>query len=181
MPTAQAISRKPRGDRRVLRIRLPGPTHSELARAASAADVSPEQLAAVWISEKVIQFAASHLRVAQQEAPSRDPRPANRVGSSARNVRKDNARRPHAAGGLHEEIAAVLAQRSEPMTVAEIAAEIRRRGKYRAPRTKRPISADMVSRRVSNPNYRSLFERSGRMLTLAPQEPLPTVPASSKE
>jgi repressor of nif and glnA expression len=82
---------------------------------------------------------------------------------------------PAHQGTLHEEIREILAERREPMSVAQIAEEIGKRGRYQSPRAGRPISAAMVSRRVSNPNYRRLFRRNGRKITLGPGTSAPKV------
>jgi hypothetical protein len=65
---------------------------------------------------------------------------------------------------LHEEILAVLNERQTPMTVAQIAEAIRRRDLYQPPRSGRPVSPQLISSRLSNPNYRSLFQRTGRLI-----------------
>jgi hypothetical protein len=67
---------------------------------------------------------------------------------------------------LHEEIAAVIAERG-PLTAAEIAGAIGERGRYRAPRSARPLDAATVNSRVSNPAYRARFRRDGGRIGLA--------------
>ncbi|MDQ3879833.1 MAG: hypothetical protein M3295_01975, partial [Chloroflexota bacterium] len=68
---------------------------------------------------------------------------------------------------LHEEIVAVLQANGGPMSAGEIAQAIRERGQFRAPRSNEEVNGAMVSGRVSNPHYRSLFVREGRKIGLA--------------
>lgn len=68
---------------------------------------------------------------------------------------------------LHEEIVTVLREHGSPMSAGEIAQAIRERGLYRAPRSDEQVNGAMVSGRVSNPHYRSLFTRQGRRIGLA--------------
>jgi hypothetical protein len=64
---------------------------------------------------------------------------------------------------LHEEIAAVIAERG-PQTAAELASAIAERGRYQAPRSAKPLDAATVNARVSNPTYRGRFvRREGRI------------------
>lgn len=67
---------------------------------------------------------------------------------------------------LHDEIAAVLAERG-PMSAADLATTITERAIYAPPRSGKPLDATAVSVRVSNPRYRSRFTRSGGMIGLA--------------
>lgn len=158
-----AARRRPRATvrRRQLRISLASSDFSELNQFAEAAGVTAEQAASVWTTEKIGEIAASRaLRgFASAEAGTDEgKRPSKRHAKSGSTS---------AAGPLHEEIVAVLASSSTPMTVSEIAAEIRRRGQYFGPRTGQPVSPEVVGRRVSNPHYRPLFVRRGRLLALA--------------
>ncbi len=64
---------------------------------------------------------------------------------------------------LHDEIAAVIAERG-PLSASEIATTVRERNRYRAPRSDRPIDAATINSRVSNPHYRHRFvRREGRI------------------
>lgn len=137
--------------RRVLKFAIDAADFAELEGIAASAGVPPAQVAAVWIVERVRR---STSRLATDAVSQAERKPAPRA-----------SRRQ--AGALHEEIASVLSENGAPMTVAEIAAEIRRRGRYTAPRTGRPITTELVSTRVANPHYRKLFARTGRLLTLA--------------
>jgi hypothetical protein len=137
--------------RRVLKFAIDATDFVELEGIAAAAGLTPAQVAALWIVERVRR---STSRVASDAASHAERRPAP-------------ARARRQAGALHEEIASVLSDNGAPMTVAEIAAEIRRRGRYTAPRSGRPITTELVSTRVANPHYRKLFARSGRLLSLA--------------
>jgi hypothetical protein len=67
---------------------------------------------------------------------------------------------------LHEEIAAVIAERG-PQTAAELAAAIAERGLYQPPRSAKPLDAAAVNARVSNPTYRSRFVRREHRIGLA--------------
>jgi hypothetical protein len=67
---------------------------------------------------------------------------------------------------LHEEIAAVLAERG-PMSAGELATAVTERGIYAPPRSGKPLDATAVSVRVSNPRYRSRFTRSEGKIGLA--------------
>jgi hypothetical protein len=154
-------ARRP-GRRRALRLELDPTTYAELTRAADRVGLTPEQLAVVWLVDRLDEVGTRRRLLEAEERT--EPAAASVRGSG-------NGRRASAAKStaLHEEIATVLGEHGKPMTVAEIAGEIRRRGNYLAPRAKRPITPGMVSRRVSNPHYRSMFERSGRTLSLADQ------------
>jgi hypothetical protein len=67
---------------------------------------------------------------------------------------------------LHDEIIAVISEKG-PATASEIADAIRDRGRYRAPRSSRPLDAAMVNGRISNPVYRARFVRLGHRIGLA--------------
>jgi len=76
------------------------------------------------------------------------------------------ARSKNPAVPLHEEIAAVLAERG-PLTAAELATAVTERGIYAPPRSGKPLDATAVSVRVSNPRYRSRFTRAEGKIGLA--------------
>jgi hypothetical protein len=87
------------------------------------------------------------------------------------------ARRGRARGGarrapaqkrvaLHDEIIAVIRERG-PVTAAELAAAVKERGRYYAPRSAHPLDAAIVNSRVSNPVYRSRFKRHEGRIGLA--------------
>jgi len=67
---------------------------------------------------------------------------------------------------LHDEIAAVITELG-PQTAAELATAIAARGRYHAPRSKKPLDAAQVNARVSNPTYRSRFVRREHRIGLA--------------
>lgn len=67
---------------------------------------------------------------------------------------------------LHDEMIEVLRERG-PMTAAELAGAVAERGRYRPPRSTKPLDAAMVSQRVSNPTYRSRFVRNQGRIGLA--------------
>jgi hypothetical protein len=85
-------------------------------------------------------------------------------------VRRTRRRRTAATPGeriaLHDEIIAVIRERGA-MTAAQLAAAIKERGRYQAPRSARPLDAAIVNSRVSNPVYRSRFRREGGRIGLA--------------
>lgn len=158
-----AMSRKP-GRRRVLRVSLDPTDFASLRQFAESAGVTPDQLGAVWLLERVRQVRRSAAR-SEQVAGGDDDATRSRDGGTGRRAAGIRPRRRGAA--LHDEIVAVLKASGAPMTVADIATQIRRRGTYTAPRTGKPITTESVSTRVANPQYRSLFARDGRLLTLA--------------
>jgi hypothetical protein len=67
---------------------------------------------------------------------------------------------------LHDEIAAVLAERG-PLSAADLATAVSDRGNYAPPRSAKPLDATAVSVRVSNPRYRSRFTRADGKIGLA--------------
>jgi hypothetical protein len=67
---------------------------------------------------------------------------------------------------LHDEIIAVIRERG-PLTAAELAAAVKERGRYYAPRSAHPLDAAIVNSRVSNPVYRSRFRRHEGRIGLA--------------
>jgi len=82
----------------------------------------------------------------------------------ARATKRRGAAAPKVA--LHDEIAAVISERG-PQTAVELAAAIAERGRYRAPRSAKPLDAATVNARVSNPIYRGRFVRRERRIGLA--------------
>ena len=82
----------------------------------------------------------------------------------ARATKRRGAATPKVA--LHDEIAAVISERG-PQTAVELAAAIAERGRYRAPRSAKPLDAATVNARVSNPIYRGRFVRRERRIGLA--------------
>jgi hypothetical protein len=91
-------------------------------------------------------------------APRKRGRPARSTPS------KTKGKNP--AVPLHEEIAAVIAERG-PMSAGELATAVTERGIYAPPRSGKPLDATAVSVRVSNPRYRSRFTRSEGKIGLA--------------
>jgi hypothetical protein len=134
--------------RRTLSISLTVADLDELNHLADDTGLDPSQLATVWV------IAALNAEAARRSL---------RAGHGGALPRGDHAEAPVS---LHDEIINVLADRGAPMTVGEIAAAIRDRGQYQSPRTGRPITSELVSRRVANPYYRRLFKRTGRYLEL---------------
>jgi len=111
------------------------------------------------------------------ETPAAAAAPATEapVDTGGRAPKKQPVRRTRAARtsgpriGLHEEIAAVIAERG-PSTAAEIAAAVVERGRYAPPRSSRPIDASIINSRVSNPVYRARFTRTDGRIGLATSE-----------
>lgn len=109
---------------------------------------------------------ATPATVPTTEAPARRRgRPPKKAAPrSAGATRPARARMP-----LHEEIAAIIAERG-PLTAAEIAAAVVERGRYAPPRSSRPVDASIINSRVSNPVYRARFARSDGRIGLATSE-----------
>ena len=87
-----------------------------------------------------------------------------RRGRPRKAVAKGSAARGKVA--LHDEIAAVIAERG-PQTAIELAAAIGERRIYLPPRSAKPLDAAAVNARVSNPKYRPRFARAGGRIGLA--------------
>jgi hypothetical protein len=83
-----------------------------------------------------------------------------------RRSKAKKARGKNPAVPLHEEIAAVLAERG-PMSAADLATAVTERAIYAPPRSGKALDATAVSVRVSNPRYRSRFTRSEGKIGLA--------------
>jgi hypothetical protein len=150
--------------RRVLRVSLGPSDFATVQHFAEAAGVTPDQLGAVWLLERIRR---SNHALTRPEGPGAADSGARR-SPDGNTKQRAVARLPRRRGAaLHDEIVSVLKASGAPMTVVEIAAQIRRRGTYTAPRTGKPITTESVSTRVANPQYRSLFARDGRLLTLA--------------
>jgi len=110
---------------------------------------------------------------ATADAVVAEPAPAKRRGrppksasspAVARKAKRSRGKNP--AVPLHEEIAAVLAERG-PLSAGELAAAVTARGIYAPPRSGKPLDATAVSVRVSNPRYRSRFTRGEGKIGLA--------------
>lgn len=143
--------------RRAIRISLDAPHYAAIEQVAAEVNASVEQVAALWLRDRIdSSLSASGIA---------------RLMEAMATMRSTGVQAPAGPGrerrGLHDEIVSVLKQRGQPMTASEIAAAIRERNSYRAPRSGRPITGASVSRRVANPYYRSLFERQGRQVALA--------------
>ncbi|MGH2488519.1 MAG: hypothetical protein ACRDFR_02730 [Candidatus Limnocylindria bacterium] len=92
------------------------------------------------------------------------PRKSASAPTTGRKARRPRGKNP--AVPLHEEIAAVLAERG-PLSAAELAEAVTARGIYAPPRSGKALDATAVSVRVSNPRYRSRFTRQGGRIGLA--------------
>jgi hypothetical protein len=117
--------------------------------------------------------AATSPTTAAADAVMAEPPPARRRGrppksasspAVARTAKPSRGKNP--AVPLHEEIAAVLAERG-PLSAGELAAAVTARGIYAPPRSGKALDATAVSVRVSNPRYRSRFTRGEGKIGLA--------------
>lgn len=91
---------------------------------------------------------------------------ADGVAPPKRRSKAKKTRGKNPAVPLHEEIAAVLAERG-PMSAADLATAVTERAIYAPPRSGKALDATAVSVRVSNPRYRSRFTRSEGKIGLA--------------
>ena len=98
--------------------------------------------------------------------PRRRGRPPKSESTPAATRKVKRARGKNPAVPLHDEIAAVLAERG-PLSAGELAAAVTARGIYAPPRSGKPLDATAVSVRVSNPRYRSRFTRGEGKIGLA--------------
>ncbi len=111
--------------------------------------------------------------VAAEQTPSepaarprrgRPPKSATSTPTSGRKAKRARGKNPPVP--LHEEIAAVLAERG-PLSAAELAEAVTARGIYAPPRSGKALDATAVSVRVSNPRYRGRFTRQDGRIGLA--------------
>jgi hypothetical protein len=123
-----------------------------------------DELAGGGISATNGSAPAAEPAAAEAPARRRPGRPRTPVAPTEGASRAEPAAAPRVP--LHEEIAAVIGERG-PMTAAEIAGAIVERGRYRAPRSAKPLDAATVNSRVSNPAYRARFQRDGHRIGLA--------------
>lgn len=138
-----------------------------LTPAAVAAEATPVVVAAEPKRRGRPPKAASAVAEAAPSTPSAKVRSPRRT--TARTAAKATAAKATAAKGgsakvpLHDEISAVIGERG-PQTAAELASAITERGRYRQPRSAKPLDAATVNARVSNPKYRPRFvRREGRI------------------
>lgn len=119
---------------------------------------------------KVAQDATDGTAAAQAVEPikRRRGRPPKARAANAPAAKTPGARARRSAEriALHDEIAAVIAERG-PQTASELAVAITERGRYHAPRSAKPLDAAIVNARVSNPKYRPRFVRRSRRIGLA--------------
>lgn len=100
-------------------------------------------------------------------APTEPPtKKRKRKKAAASKTKRARSKGKNPAVPLHEEIAAVLAERG-PMTAGDLAAAVSERGVYAPPRSAKALDATAVSVRVSNPRYRSRFTRADGKIGLA--------------
>lgn len=104
--------------------------------------------------------------MAEPAPPRRRGRPPKSASTPSATRKVKRARGKNPAVPLHEEIAAVLAERG-PLSAGELAEAVIARGIYAPPRSGKPLDATAVSVRVSNPRYRSRFTRGEGKIGLA--------------
>lgn len=133
-----------------------------LTPAAVAAEATPVVVAAEPKRRGRPPKAASAVAEAAPSTPSAKVRSPRRT--TARTAAKATAAKSGSAKvPLHDEISAVIGERG-PQTAAELASAITERGRYRQPRSAKPLDAATVNARVSNPKYRPRFvRREGRI------------------
>ena len=134
---------------------------------APPSSVAPDALAVVVARVDELyrrldkMVAAPAEAVAETVTPEAEPAPKKRGPGRPRTKPVRPKAAPRVA--LHDEITAVIAERG-PQTAAELASAIAERGRYRAPRSAKPLDAATVNARVSNPTYRGRFvRREGRI------------------
>lgn len=133
-----------------------------LTPAAVAAEATPVVVAAEPKRRGRPPKATSAVAEAAPSTPSAKVRSPRRT--TARTAAKATAAKSGSAKvPLHDEISAVIGERG-PQTAAELASAITERGRYRQPRSAKPLDAATVNARVSNPKYRPRFvRREGRI------------------
>jgi hypothetical protein len=134
---------------------LAGATPGGAASAQSQAEPRPRRRGR---PPKASDAATNGASADEATAPRKRGRPR---GSGSKPGRGKNPAVP-----LHDEIAAVLAERG-PMSAADLATAVTERGLYAPPRSGKPLDATAVSVRVSNPRYRARFTRSEGKIGLA--------------
>jgi ribonuclease E len=97
-------------------------------------------------------------------AADAEPAPRKRGRPAKAGTRAKRAATPRTP--LHEELMVIIAEQG-PMTAAELATAVVERGRYAAPRSTKPLDAATVNARVSNPVYRSHFQRMDGKIGLA--------------
>lgn len=98
----------------------------------------------------------------------RPPTSSEKLGPSTKAKRGKRRRtRRNSSPTLRSEIADVLRQAGEPLTAREIAERVVSRAACRPPRSAHPVRGGQISARVNHPQYRSMFGRDGRRITLA--------------
>lgn len=169
--------------RRSVRVTLSSKGHAALVRLASDVGATVEQVAGLMLTDRLDAVLERELlawivdrmaRIERSLAEARggrlsDPSTERRSVASGSTSTGLTASASDPRRALHHEIIDVLHDAGEPMSVAEIAAAIRTRDVYHAPRSGNPITGATVNRRISNPQYRSMFERTGRKVIPAPK------------
>ena len=136
----------------------------ELARRLDRLAATPETVPSAPVAEPAPEDEAPAKR--GRGRPRKVAAEASAVAAPSRPKRAAARRASAEKVALHDEIAAVIAERG-PQTAAELAGAIAERGRYHAPRSAKPLDAAAVNARVSNPIYRSRFVRRERRIGLA--------------
>jgi hypothetical protein len=123
------------------------PASAPSAAAPASAEVAPRKRGRPRKTDAAVPSAPTQARPRRARGDARRAPPQKRVA-------------------LHDEIIAVIRERG-PLTAAELAAAVKERGRYYAPRSAHPLDAAIVNSRVSNPVYRSRFKRHEGRIGLA--------------
>lgn len=97
----------------------------------------------------------------------RPPKAASATPAAAKGTRTRRGRRSPKRVPLHEELAAILAERGEPLSAADLARAVIDRARYVPPRSAKALDAAAINSRVSNPHYRARFVRAAGRIGLA--------------
>jgi hypothetical protein len=138
----------------------------ELARRLDRMGAAPAAEPAATLAPAAISEAPAKRGRGRPRKVAAEGAPAPTRARATRKASPTAKGRATAKVALHDEIAAVIAERG-PQTAAELAGAIVERGLYRAPRSAKPLDAAAVNARVSNPIYRGRFVRRERRIGLA--------------
>jgi hypothetical protein len=137
-------------------------------RAIRSLLVETNRLLGDFVRSRTMSEAAAVTAASAEATELRPPTRSGKLGPSTRAQRgKRGRKRKNVSATLHGEIADVLRQAGEPLTAREIAERVVSRAVYRPPRSGHPVRGGQISARVNHPQYRSMFGRDGRRITLA--------------
>ncbi|MGH2463070.1 MAG: hypothetical protein ACRDFZ_05525 [Candidatus Limnocylindria bacterium] len=143
-----------------------GPVLESLNDRIDALSRRVDALAGARATAVVAEAVAADDESAPARRRGRPPKSSAGAPTAGKAKKAKRGRGKNPAVPLHEEIAAVLAERG-PLSAAELAEAVTARGIYAPPRSGKALDATAVSVRVSNPRYRSRFMRSGGKISLA--------------